>query len=103
MLFNSYYDSPYSSLNLLNGYQYESSDLPIFEFYGFLYDSFDLFLKDYDILNEIQIGNVRKIDVSENKDINRNFNYQEQEYNGSEYKEKENKLELNNRGIEFEI
>ncbi|PKK75948.1 hypothetical protein RhiirC2_773014 [Rhizophagus irregularis] len=92
MLFNSYYDSPYSSSNLLNGYQYESSDLLIFEFYGSLYDSFDLFLEDHDILNEIQIGNVRKIDVSENKDINRNFNYQEQEYDDSEYEEEENKL-----------
>ncbi|CAB5385024.1 unnamed protein product [Rhizophagus irregularis] len=87
MLFNSYYDSPYSSSNLLNGYQYESSDLLIFEFYGSLYDSFDLFLEDHDILNEIQIGNYN---VSDDKD--RNFNYQEQEYDDSEYEEEENKL-----------
>ncbi|POG77447.1 hypothetical protein GLOIN_2v1767755 [Rhizophagus irregularis DAOM 181602=DAOM 197198] len=97
ILFNSYYGSPYSSSNLLNGYQYESSDLPIFEFYGSLYDSFDLFLEDHDILNEIQIGNYN---VSDDKD--RHFNYQEQEYDDSEYEEEENKLELNDQGMEFE-
>ncbi|CAB5395304.1 unnamed protein product [Rhizophagus irregularis] len=62
MLFNSYYDSSYSGSDLLN---------------------------DYDILNETQIGNVRRIDVSVNEDIN------------SEYEEEENRLELNQR-MEFE-
>ena len=71
MLFNSYYDSSYSGSDLLNGYQYESPDLPIFEFYGSPYDSSDLFLKDHDTFNETQIGNIRRIDVSENEDINR--------------------------------
>ncbi|UZO22785.1 uncharacterized protein OCT59_015135 [Rhizophagus irregularis] len=100
MLFNSYYDSSYSGLDLLNSYQYESPDLPIFEFYG----------------------NVRRMDVSENEDINRydfpederingrydisddedrNLNHQEREYDNSEYEEEENKLELN-QGMEFE-
>jgi hypothetical protein len=71
MLFNSYYDSSYSGSDLLNSYQYKSLNLPIFEFYGSPYNSSDLFLKDHDILNETQIGNVKRIDVSENKDINR--------------------------------
>ncbi|PKY32418.1 hypothetical protein RhiirB3_532058 [Rhizophagus irregularis] len=96
MLFNSYYDSSYSGSDLLN---------------------------DYDILNETQIGNVRRIDVSVNEDINRynfpenkkinshwydvlddedrNFNHQEREYDDSEYEEEENRLELNQR-MEFE-
>ncbi|GET52983.1 hypothetical protein GLOIN_2v1594083 [Rhizophagus irregularis DAOM 181602=DAOM 197198] len=99
------------------------SDLPIFEFYISLYDSSDLFLEDHDILNETQIGNVRRIDVSVNEDINRydfpederinslrydisddkdrNFNHQEREYDDSEYEEEENILELNQR-MEFE-
>ncbi|CAB4481251.1 uncharacterized protein OCT59_003132 [Rhizophagus irregularis] len=124
MLFNSYYDSSYSGSDLLDGYQYESPDLPIFEFYGSPYDSSNLFFEDHDILNETQIGNVRKIDVSVNEDINRynfsedekinsrrydvsddedrNFNHQEWEYDDSEYEEEENILELN-QGMEFEI
>ncbi|CAB4375036.1 unnamed protein product [Rhizophagus irregularis] len=83
-----------------------------------------VFLEDHDILNETQIGNVKRIDVSVNEDINRydfpederinsrwydisddedrNFNHQEQEYDDSEYEEEENILELN-QGIEFEI
>jgi hypothetical protein len=123
LLFNSYYDTSYSGSDLLNGYQYESPDLPIFEFYGSLYDSSDLSLKDHDILNETQIGNVRRIDVSENEDIyrydfpedekinirydvsddkDRNFNHQEWEYDDdSEYEEEENRLELNQE-MEFE-
>ncbi|CAB5358760.1 unnamed protein product [Rhizophagus irregularis] len=123
MLFNSYYDSSYSGSDLLDGYQYESPDLLIFEFYGFPYDSSDLFLEDYDILNETQIGNVRRIDVSVNEDINRydfpederinsrrydisddedrNFNHQEWEYDDSKYEEEKNILELN-QGMEFE-
>ncbi|PKY61373.1 hypothetical protein RhiirA4_486261, partial [Rhizophagus irregularis] len=122
MLFNSYYDSSYSGSDLLNSYQYESPDLPIFEFYGSPYDSSDLFLEDHDILNETQIGNVRRMDVSENEDINRydflkderingrydvsddedrNLDHQEWEYDDSEYEEEENKLELN-QGMEFE-
>lgn len=121
MLFNSYYDSSYSGSDLLNGY-HESPDLPIFEFYGSPYDSSDLFLEDHDTLNETQIGNVRRMDVSENEDINRydfpederingrydvsddedrNLNHQEWEYDDSEYEEEENRLELN-QGMEFE-
>ncbi|EXX64582.1 hypothetical protein RirG_141340 [Rhizophagus irregularis DAOM 197198w] len=63
--------SPDIGSDLLNSYQYESPDLPIFEFYGSSYDSSDLFLEDHDTLNETQIGNVRRMDVSENEDINR--------------------------------
>ncbi|CAB4473026.1 unnamed protein product [Rhizophagus irregularis] len=79
MLFNSYYDSSYSGSDLLNSYQYESPDLPIFEFY------------------DERING--RYDVSDDED--RNLNHQEREYDDSEYKEEENKLELN-QVMEFE-
>ncbi|RIA88070.1 hypothetical protein C1645_826901 [Glomus cerebriforme] len=88
LLFNSYYDSSYNDSDLFTIYQYNSPDLPIFEFYG------DENICRYDVL----------------KVEDRNVDHQEKEYNNSDYKkeeeeeeeEEENELKLN-QGIEFII
>ncbi|RIA88242.1 hypothetical protein C1645_826654 [Glomus cerebriforme] len=69
LLFNSYYDFSYNNSDLFTIYQYNSPDLPIFEFYGSSYDSSDLFL-DHDIYNKTQIEN-KRIDVLEDENIYR--------------------------------
>jgi hypothetical protein len=74
LLFNSYYDSSYNDSDQSNIYQ--SSDPPIFEFYGSAYDSSDLLLEDHDIFNEIQIGNGRMDSIPENEDIYRYMIFQ---------------------------
>ncbi|PKY50167.1 hypothetical protein RhiirA4_466495 [Rhizophagus irregularis] len=57
-----------------------------------LYVSENKDINRYDFLEDEKI-NSHWYDVSDDED--RNFNYQEWEYDNSEYKEEENRLELN--------